>query len=86
MPIDDSTSSPIWKLIDVIARSNSNFKPHHVRLNSTTKKLLIRLVDGTTREDLEGLKVKKNHLSEEKEIIFLHNILKIFFRSIKKLC
>ena len=56
--LDKPTSSEsIWKLIKVFFRNNPNLIPHQVRLSPTTKKLLIRLQDGTTRQDLEDLKV-----------------------------
>ena len=56
--LDKPTSSEsIWKLIKVFFRNNPKLIPHQVRLSPTTKKLLIRLQDGTTRQDLEELKV-----------------------------
>ena len=56
--LDKPTSSEsIWKLIKVFFRNNPKLIPHQVRLSPTTKKLLIRLQDGTTRQDLEDLKV-----------------------------
>ena len=54
---DPSSSVQIWKLVETIFSANPNLKPKHVRLSPTTKKLLIRLDDGTTREQLESLKV-----------------------------
>lgn len=58
--LDKPTSSEsIWKLIKVFFRNNPKLIPHQVRLSPTTKKLLIRLQDGTTRQDLEDLKVDK---------------------------
>ena len=56
--LDKPTSSEaIWKLIKVFFRNNPKLIPHQVRLSPTTKKLLIRLQDGTTRQDLEELRV-----------------------------
>ena len=56
--LDKPTSSEsIWKLIKIFFRNNPKLIPHQVRLSPTTKKLLIRLQDGTTRQDLEDLKV-----------------------------
>ena len=56
--LDDPTSSEsIWKLIKTFLQNNPNLIPHQVRLSTTTKKLLIRLKDGTTRQELEALKV-----------------------------
>ena len=54
---DPTTSEPIWKLIKVFLQNNPELTPIQVRLSPTTKKLLIRLKDGTTRQDLEALKV-----------------------------
>ena len=55
---DKAKSESIWKLIQVIKKDNANFVSKHVRLSPTTKKLLIRLQDGTSRETLEALKVR----------------------------
>ena len=56
--LDDPTNSvEIWNLIRIIAQDNPNFQPSHVRLSPTTKKLLIRLRDDTSIEELEAFKV-----------------------------
>ena len=54
---DPTTSVEIWNLIRIIAQDNPNFQPSHVRLSPTTKKLLIRLRDDTSIEELEAFKV-----------------------------
>jgi hypothetical protein len=50
MNIDsEDTSAPIWNLVKTVFAMNPDLKPKHVRLSPTTKKLLIRLQDGTSR-------------------------------------
>ncbi len=53
----------IWKLVGKILENNASLQVKHVRLSQVTKKLLIRLQDGTTREQLEAIKVRDSDSS-----------------------
>ena len=57
---DDNNSKSIHELVKTVLKGS--FEPKHVRLSPTTKKLLIRLPDGTTRDQLEALKIDKESL------------------------
>ena len=57
---DDNNSKPIHDLVKTVLKGS--FEPMHVRLSPTTKKLLIRLPDGTTRDQLEAMKIDKESL------------------------
>ena len=53
--LDERPDEAINDLVN--AALQGAYQPVHVRLSPTTKKLLIRLPDGTTRADLEAMKI-----------------------------
>ena len=53
--LDDNIDESINELIKAILQGV--YQPMHVRLSPSTKKLLIRLPNGTTRADLEAMKI-----------------------------
>ena len=53
--LDDNIDESINELIKAVLQGL--YQPMHVRLSPTTKKLLIRLPNGTTRADLEAMKI-----------------------------
>lgn len=55
LDVDDTSS--IWKLVRAVLQ-DSPLAPKHVRLSPTTKKLLVRLGDQFTRNQLESLTPK----------------------------
>lgn len=59
---DPSSSEVLWKLVETFLANHPSLKAKHVRLSPRTKKLLIRLEDGTNVEQLESLLVDKEAL------------------------
>ena len=53
--LDERPDEAINDLVNTVLKGA--YQPVHVRLSPTTKKLLIRLPDGTTRADLEAMKI-----------------------------
>ena len=53
---DDPESDPvIWSLVKTVLQSSNGLKPAKVRLSPVTKKLLILLQNGTSRNQLEEI-------------------------------
>ena len=59
---DLSKNESIGNLVKAILQNDPDLIPNQVRLSPVTKKLLIRLKDGTSRTQLENLKVNKEDL------------------------
>ncbi len=54
---DEKSDDAIWWLVREVKEASGGLAIKHVRLSQTTKKLLIRFQDGTSRQDLEKIKV-----------------------------